>query len=236
MSDLAAQLARRWEHEGSGAKSTPVVAAAIAVTLAGLTAFAVAGNVLSAAGALAAGILWLVACAWWVTSRGRAALRAQDEVAGGSTPGRHNLEAMTAALALEVGVAPPRVTVVAGDRPNALAIAGKRAVVAVTEGALLHLGRTELEALLVHCLVRTDLGRGSMVHLVAALGPLAPRVRLVGAEDDIATVAVTRYPPALRRVLEKSRDATGPSGPYWFSAASSAHVPRKERIAALADL
>jgi Zn-dependent protease with chaperone function len=117
------------------------------------------------------------------------------------------------------GIARPELRVYRGP-PNALVVPGRRPVFAISSTALDELSRTELEAVLAHCVVRVGIRR------------TAP----VGYEDDVRAAALTRYPPGLAKALEKLVAEAG-SGAHWFTAADTpSHRPVGDRIAALEEL
>jgi hypothetical protein len=107
----------------------------------------------------------------------------------------------------------------------------------VSKRAIAELNRTELEALIAHCLVRTHSPSLRLAPLACqtrlfarALGPL------VGPTEDVRASAVTRYPPALISVLDKCAPASGRYGPLYFAAEHPSHVPIPARVAPLSDL
>ncbi len=131
----------------------------------------------------------------------------------------------------------PYVLVVEAAECNALvARRGRRAAMAVTTGALATLTRTELEAVVAHCLVRCDPARLAAAGAACAFGPLlmtlAPRV---GYDDDVAAAALTRYPPGLARALRKC-DGGARFAPLWLVAPGPLHRPVEERVAELEQL
>lgn len=145
----------------------------------------------------------------------------------------HNL---VAGLSADLGSAAPPTFIVNGDGINALVFAWRGApALGVTEAAARDLARTELEAVVAHCLVR--LARASAGRRELALGGIfaacAPRVdELV----DARAVAVTRYPPALAKAIEKATPATGRFAHLWFVGAGPQHAPVARRVAALGEL
>lgn len=234
MSDIGATLARVWGYEAGGRERLKVAAAASCVTLVLAAAAFAAGSRVSTAAGVAAAVAAAGVAAAWTAARARIALRRAGPAQvppGDST----RVEGLTSALAEAMGVVRPTVVVVAGEAPNALVVPGRKPVVAITRGAI-SLGRTELEALLVHSLLRAARGAGSMLALSAALGPVAPATPRSSIQSDVATVAVTHYPPALAAVLEKADVRRKGAPALWFSGASRAHAPRNERLALLADL
>lgn len=147
----------------------------------------------------------------------RSALRALESATDAGDARAHNL---LEGLAERAGVEAPQLHIYRGP-PNALAAPGRRAAVGIADSALRDLARTELEAVLAHCVVR-----------IAFL----PRIHPVGYDDDVRTVALTRYPPGLAAALAKLTPRRGP-GAHWFTAAEAAsHRPVAARVAALEEL
>ena len=97
-----------------------------------------------------------------------------------------------------------------------------RVAVALSSELLRDYTRTELEAVVAHCLVRA--------------GAAGKRATRVGYADDVRAVALTRYPPALASVLEKAIPYVGRFAPLYLVAEHPSHRPVPERVAALQDL
>ena len=106
--------------------------------------------------------------------------------------------------------------------PNAFTGRTDRAVVALSLELLESFTRTELEAVVAHCLVRS-----------AEAGRRATRI---GFADDVRAVAVTRYPPALASALAKATPYVGRFAPLYLVAESPSHRSVADRVAALHDL
>jgi hypothetical protein len=211
----------------------------------------VAGRITAAAGvALAAVIGWAIGGAWAGTALAGAALgftlvavavqRARILAATGARPlaaqDAPRVSNLVDGLARAAGRR-PRVFVFEQPDPNAFVWGGRRPIVALSRGAVSDFTRTEIEAVVAHCVVRLAFGttRALPIATIASrIGGL--RGPLVGVADDVAAAAVTRYPPALRTALAKCSPARGPYAPAFFAAASWSHVPTGERIAALEDL
>ena len=147
------------------------------------------------------------------------------------------LENLVAGLVSKMGLRAPRVYVYDAPGTNGFTCRRRGPVIGVSRRALTELNRTELEALIAHCLVRTHSPSLRLAPLACqarlfarALGPL------VGPPEDVRAAAVTKYPPAVMAVLEKCVPATGRYGPLFFAAEHPSHVPIPERIAALSDL
>lgn len=145
---------------------------------------------------------------------------------------------ISAGLAGDLGVPAPQLLVIPEGGPNALVRAGgSGGIVAVTSSLLEDYTRTELEAVLAHCLTRLhgpDFLYSSLAARWSDLGAgLAPRV---GPGHDARAVAVTRYPPALAAALQKADGKIPRYAPLWFVAEAPSHEPVAERIAAVSDL
>ena len=106
--------------------------------------------------------------------------------------------------------------------PNAFTGRSDRVVVALSSELLRDFTRTELEAVVAHCLVRA--------------GAAGKRATRVGYADDVRAVALTRYPPALASALEKATPYSGRFASLYLVADSPSHRPVPERVAALQEL
>ena len=197
----------------------------------------VVGSVAALSGIAGGAVALVVSCAVgaaWVSVQGTRALRlARAEPAEASRICR--------ALNLAEGLAQrgdavvPDLRVMPGTEPNALVCRSRgRPVVALTEPLLDTFSRTELEAVVAHCVVRL---RRSMLpeSLFAALGRVPGSPPIVGGGDDVRAAALTRYPPALAAALGKA-GPPGPSAAFWFAAGPPTHEPRAGRIALLEEL
>lgn len=148
------------------------------------------------------------------------------------------LRNIAAGLAGDLGVETPELFLVPEGGPNAWVRAGGNGgIVAVTASLLETYTRTELEAVVAHCLTRLHAGDFVYSNLAARwsdLGAgLAPRI---GFAHDARAVAVTRYPPGLATALEKADGKIRHYAPLWFVADAPSHQPVSERIAAVSDL
>jgi hypothetical protein len=151
----------------------------------------------------------------------RMALKEADArpVAGSEQPRLHNI---AAGLAERLGLGPVDIYVISGGGPNALAGRTERPCVAVTKSLLETYARTELEAVVAHCLVRhREAGRKGV---------------RVGYSDDVRAVALTRYPPALAAALRKAKPNRGRFASSYMVADGPSHRDTPGRIEALADL
>ncbi len=148
------------------------------------------------------------------------------------------LQNISLGLARDLGVPPPDLYVIPAGGPNALVRnGGAGGVIAVTSALLDSFTRTELEAVVAHCLARLHSAHFAYSNLAARwsdLGAgLAPRV---GLGDDVRAAALTRYPPALAAALGKTDARIKRYAPLWFAADAPSHEPVAVRIAALSDL
>jgi hypothetical protein len=140
-------------------------------------------------------------------------------------------------LAPRVGVPAPELYLIEDGGPNALTSSRHGGTVAMTRALLDHYSRTELEAVLAHCLVRLQTGAIQRATMRLSFGPLGQMsIEPVGWGDDVATAAATRYPPALASAIEKADPRTGSCGPLWFVPATPAGRTPAERVDAIADL
>lgn len=148
------------------------------------------------------------------------------------------LENLVAGLAADLGVGPPRLLLLREGGPNALvASGGKNGLLAVRKALLDTFTRTELEAVVSHCLLRlhsTEFVYSNLAARWSDLGAgLAPQV---GAADDVRTAALTRYPPALAAAIAKCDPKVVRYTPLWFVADAPSHVPGRQRVEVLEDL
>lgn len=235
MIDVAERLAARWGY-GPGHLDLIRIAAVATAVVAGVAAalFLFAGRVSREVGLIAAAA-WLAALlAWgWLRTRGELRGAGTARVAPGEVA---RVENLVEALAGQLGILVPRLRFVAGEAPNALVVPGRRATIALTEAAVTGLGRTELEAVLACSLIRGSGRRALMLSLSSSLGRLAPSTAAAAAQDDVATAAVTRYPPALAAAVKKCDEKSGRAAALWFGARSPAHVPREQRLSLIEDL
>jgi hypothetical protein len=184
---------------------------------------------------VAAGISLVLLVALWVGTRGRAILR--DAGARPLEPHESpRFENIAAGLATDLGIARPVLWLVEEGGPNAFVTWMGGPQMGITRSVLDDFTRTELEAVVAHCLVRVASGEAKATTLAAALGPLVAGRGRVGAPLDVATAALTRYPPALASAIAKSSPRRGRSAAAWFTADGPSHLPPAERIAVLEDV
>jgi hypothetical protein len=215
------------------AAAAPVVPARSAAGAAAAPAGAgvVLAVLLGPGAGIAAAVASTVATAVWFRAQGRRALRAADAapLLPGSAP---RLENIARGLAADLGVTVPPLWLLPDGGVNALVC---RSGVALPRAALDSLTRTELEAVVAHCLIRLRRSALIRAELASALGRSSLLGPVVTSADDVRAAALTRYPPALASALAKS-DAERRSGPFWLAAAGRWHEHLGDRLAALADL
>ena len=132
------------------------------------------------------------------------------------------LENIVTGLAGRLGLGPVDTYLVEGSGANAMAGRAERPVVGITRELLDGFTRTELEAVVAHCLVRhKEAGKKGIV---------------VGYSDDVRAVALTRYPPALASAIEKVEPYRGRYGSLYLVAEGPTHRSVEERVRALGDL
>jgi hypothetical protein len=181
-------------------------------------------------------LVYCAAVTAWVVTQGTRALRSVG--AREARPGElGRLENLVRGLSSDLGIKPPVLLVTAALGPNAMVAKGSHYSLVVTEDLVGAFSRTELEAVLAHCLVRIAGRQVVAAQAGLAMGRLGVGVGgVTGAEDDVLTASVTRYPPALASALEKCELQRGRLAPLWFAAEGPSHVPLARRIAVLNDL
>lgn len=101
---------------------------------------------------------------------------------------------VTAELALGLGVPPPEIRVIDDPAPNALgAVENKKAVVAVTRGAIDELPRDELEVLLAHELGQATALDTDLLHRAVSAVVAARRLPAGGYTVGAAAVALSLW-------------------------------------------
>jgi hypothetical protein len=129
---------------------------------------------------------------------------------------------MVAGLAADLSIPVPAICLLEGGGPNAFVIGGRKPRLGVTTTLLDTYTRTELEAVIAHCLGRIVAGgRG-------AIGP-------IHLSDDIRAAALTRYPPALAAAFRKAAPQPDRGGARWFVPADGA-PEAEERALEVLDL
>lgn len=132
------------------------------------------------------------------------------------------LENIVTGLAERLGLAQVDTYLIEGNGANAFTGRVERPVIGITRELLDAYARTELEAVVAHCLARyREAGRKGSI---------------VGYSDDVKAVALTRYPPALASAIEKAEPYKGRFAGLYLVAEGATHRPVQERIQALGDL
>ncbi|HEX2049909.1 MAG TPA: hypothetical protein VHJ34_04655, partial [Actinomycetota bacterium] len=185
---------------------------------------------------LGALVAYALAAAAWVALQGRVALRAAGAVPlpAGAAP---RLENVAAGLAADLGAPAPRLYRAPGAGANALSCWAGGPALVVTDGLLERYTRTEIEAVVAHCLVRLERRRQRRAALATALGRAGRAVAPVtGGEDDGRAAALTRYPPALAVAIAKAEPRGGRFAPLWLVGDGARGPSPAARADALEDL
>lgn len=147
------------------------------------------------------------------------------------------LRRLTEGLAADLGIAPPTLWLTDSVGANALVCDSRGAALAVSRALLQTYTRTELEAVVAHCLVRIAAGDHLRSVADVLLGPLGRRLGACAASGwDLPAAAVTRYPPALASAIDKAEPQTGRLAPLWFVSEGDERCDPRRRIDALLDL
>jgi hypothetical protein len=170
---------------------------------------------------LVTAVVLVAASVLWRTGRSKKVLRSlgAEPIQPLAAPRLTNI---VEGLASDLGITAPSLWRIHSDDRNALVVGGGKPAVAVTEGLHEASTRTELEAVIAHCLVRIARAKG---------GAIPP----VSAADDVSAAAVTRYPPALAAAVTKATPRPEKGAERWFVPASGAASP-DERAQELLDL
>jgi hypothetical protein len=220
------------EKKGSApAVRTGAAVLLVAVAAMGASALLVGGP----AWGIGAGLMSALAALVWVGSQGRLALRSVGArpLPLGEAP---RLENLTRGLAADLGARAPRLLTFDGG-PNALVCRAGGPALGVSRTLIDELSRTELEAVVAHCLVRLRPDRLLAATLAVALGPLAPTTPPEWVlADDLRAAALVRFPPALAAAIAKAAPQTGRFRLFWFVSAEPGGPSPEERRHALLDL
>ena len=167
-------------------------------------------------------------------------------------------------LARDLDIEAPRLYLTSSGGPNALVVRASGSALAMATPMLELYTRTELEAVVAHCLVRlrdhrrmrrtevsvalalparslrgfsarSPLGFSARSPLGPSASPAGGSLGPPGLEDDLATVAVTGYPPGLASAISKAEPARGRFAPLWFVSDSSQLSPER-RVAELSNI
>jgi Zn-dependent protease with chaperone function len=175
-----------------------------------------------------------LAAVGWVTLQGRLALR--DAGARPLVPGRSpRLVSLVRGLSEDVGVEMPSLWTFDSGRINAFVCHSIGPCVAVSDGALDTFSRTELEAIVAHCLARVQRRQARAQQFAIAMGRPADAARHI-EEDDVAAANLTRYPPALAAALRKSDPVGGRFSALYFAGEGPEMPSVEQRAEALLDL
>jgi len=215
--------------------------AVLVVGLAGLAVGLVSGAFALVVLGPSVGLLVLVAAAGaaaavaWTGSSGVVLRLAGGEPPALTSAGPARLANLVESVSAAVGIPTPALRVVGDPARNALVTGpdARRATLVVTSGLLDGLDRLALEAVVAQQLsiIREGSTRrrdivvaivGTGGQLVPALARLAARGAAADEGADVASLAVTRYPPGLLAALEAA--AAGPEvrtspvlAPLWFA-------------------
>jgi hypothetical protein len=231
-SETVTAPAREWDPPPDPAPRAAVRTAVALLFLVIPGAFGALGVVSSSPALWALAAVALVLEGAWVAAQGA---RTRGRVRQASEERDARALNIANGLSSDLGMVAPRVVV--AQRTGANAAVLPRGTVLLTEDLVNSYSRTELEAVIAHCLVRLREGGLRWALAVAALGGLGRSAApFVGQSIDARTAALTRYPPALAAAIEKATPATGSSAGLWFSGDDASHLPPAERVAALLDL
>lgn len=230
----AAARAEAWgittsDRPGGRCKAQVIGAIALPVAVFAVIGFVLwgAGGLLPALIALIVGILIL-----------RTATRTLVEGLDPRPATQPRLVNIVQGLSKDLGLQAPRTFIVNGEGANALVFWHKGGpALGMTAAVADGFARTELEAVVAHCLIRLDPAAGDLDRMSLSLGGTFGSCRGgVTEADDVRAVAVTRYPPALAKSIERCEPATGRFSHLWFVADDATHASSHARVAALQDL
>jgi hypothetical protein len=219
----------------SGGRFTETIAAIVLIGLVAVISILLGPHV----GPLGIGIFVAVVAVMvfgWVTNQGLFALRSAGarKLQPDEQPRLTNI---ASGLATDLRAAVPSLFVIDRGGPNAFACKARGPAIAVSASLLDGYTRTELEAVIAHCLCRLATKEVDNASYGIALGPfgrgLVPRV---GYADDVRAASLTRFPPALASAIEKADPARGRSSALWFVGAGHVHRAPDERATAIRDL
>ncbi|MDQ3954575.1 MAG: hypothetical protein M3285_03385 [Actinomycetota bacterium] len=188
--------------------------------------------------ALVVGAIYVASVMWWIGGLGRRALSSEgaQPLNAGTAPRLFNL---VRGLAKDLDIAAPALWVLPNSGPNAFVCrAGRGHALALAPAVYEDFTRTELEALVAHCLARlASSGEVTRASLSAGLGGLAgPLIPSRDLSEDIRAAALTRYPPALATAIERCEPRGGRFAPLWFVPRGTRYPSPTARAEALRDL
>jgi hypothetical protein len=232
-SSKALDRSKAWGLERPARSHSSCIAVASGVLLGPVVLFGVAGfalwgafGLLSAAGALLVTLL--------ILKTSTATLSASLAPKPLADPRALNL---ITGLSRDLEIEPPPAYVVDAPGINALVFWHRgHACLGLTATAVSDLPRTELEAVIAHCLGRLDHAAGGLHRSELRLGGTFGACGSGPQQGDDATAAaITRYPPAVASAIRKAEPVSGRFGYLWFVPEGSG-ADREVRIAALSDL
>lgn len=222
-------------HRGRPAFAAWVVVALLAtIVAAGLTYLL--GPRFGFGAVLIADLAVVLGGVWWVNNQGLFALRRAGarRLARDDWPRLRNI---AAGLASDLGIRPPALYCIPDGGPNALVCRARGPALAVTRALVDSFTRTELEAVVAHCLVRLASDELDRAATISALGGwMVTKGPVVGVVDDVRAAAVTRFPPAVVSALEKAEPRRGRFAAFWFVADEPTHRALSDRIEVVRDL
>ena len=198
----------------------------VVIVVSAAAVFAIAGPV----PALLALVVLAGGAAAWVATFGTRALRSLGARKLDPSESARAIN-LASGLARDVGVEVPQLWVIPDGGPNALVCRSRGPAIALTQSLLDTFNRTELEAVLAHCLLRGGRAVDRAIVDAAVGGRGSPDLVAV----DRRTAAATRYPPALAAAIAKAEPGRRfPS--LWFAPHGGSSREATERIEALSDL
>jgi hypothetical protein len=179
---------------------------------------------------LVLGGLWI-----WIALQGRLALRAAGArpLKPGESP---RLVSLARGLSSDLGNDIPALWVIERGAANALVCHAAGPSMAVSSSLLESCSRTELEAVVAHCLTRLARRRPRSLQLLIAVGQTHRFDGTEVTEDDVAAARLTRYPPALAAALTKSAPVGGRYAALYLVGEGPGLPSADERARALLDL
>ncbi|MDQ3986162.1 MAG: M48 family metalloprotease [Actinomycetota bacterium] len=237
MTTAARDAARHWNVPRPASPAAVEYAwAAVLIGGPGLVLGVAAGWLIAPAAGVAVALAYGLAVALWMGMQGRRVLRklGARPLEKSEAPRVVNL---ARGLARDIGIGEPTLWLIDDPEANALVCRAGGNALAVTQGLLERFTRTELEAVLAHCMLRLaggDLTRAALASALGGLaGPLAPHRDLA---EDSSAAALTRYPPALASAIGKCKARDTGWGAYWFVPLGTRFPSAAKRIQALTDL
>ena len=191
---------------------------------------------LNLAAAAVAVVLIAIGLAVWIGAQPRSVLRSVEArpLKEGEAPRFSNVARGRSA---DLGMDCPSLWVIENEGSNAVVGRSGAPALAVARKLLDTYTRTELEALVTHCLLRLDPAFLRRASFSKALGEVAGPAGALDLEGvDSSTVALTRYPPALAGAVEKAEPKGGRGAAFWFVPGEPRLSAPEARVALLRDL